>query len=150
MLFVICAFLSTYDTDIWKGSEGLLMPFGAVGVSLVILDIILRIFRSKLKVTLFEIQGNQLKVTPVKNLQFSGWLAEDSVAVPVADISIVKVYDLYNHGNKAGMFWVCLALKDKRVYEFNFDQSQLAKEIIDFVRINLPDVELEVDPKIKP
>lgn len=150
IILVISGFLFTYDTDIWKGSDRLLIPLIAIGLSLVILDIFLRVFRPKLKVTLFEIQGNELKISPIKNLQFSGWLAEEPVAVPITDISNVKAYDFYNHGNKAGMYWVCLELKNKRVYEFNFDNSQLAKEIIDFVRISLPDVELKVDPKINP
>jgi hypothetical protein len=150
VLFVICAFLSTYDTDIWQGSKHLLLPLSAVGVSLVIVDVILRIIRPKLKVTLLEIQGNQLKICPIRNLQFSGWLAGDPVTVSIDDIAGAKAYDFYNHGNKAGMYWVCLELKNQRVYEFNFDNSHLAREIIDFIRNTLPDVELKVDPKIRP
>ncbi|MEW8507458.1 MAG: hypothetical protein AB2598_12190 [Candidatus Thiodiazotropha sp.] len=103
VVFVIIAFLFTYDTDIWKGSDHLLIPLGAIGISLVIFDILLRVIRPKLKVTLFEIRGNQLIFSPVKNLQFSGWLAEDTAVVSISDISSFKAYDFYSHGNKAGM-----------------------------------------------
>lgn len=149
VLFVIGAFVSTFNTEIWEGNDSLLVPLLAIGVSLVALNIILRIKRPKLKVTLFQIQDDLLKICPVKNLQFSGWVTGKSVMVEVSNISNVKAYDFYNSGNHAGMYWVCVELKNKQVIEFNFDNPGLLKDIMKFVKNTLPSVELEVDPGIK-
>jgi len=148
-LLIIGAFVSSIESDIWKGTDSLLFPLLAIGVSFVALDILLRLVRPKLKLTLFEARDNLLKVRPIKNIQFSGWVASDPVKIEISAISNVKAYDFYNVANKAGMQWVCLELKDNQVIEFHFDNPDLLAEIIEFVKTALPTVELIVDPKTK-
>lgn len=149
VLLVTAAFVSAYETDLWEGTDSLLLPLLAIGAFLIALDILLRLVRPKLKVTLFEVRDGLLKVRPVKNLQFSGWVANDSISIEISDISNVKAYDFYKVATKAGMQWVCLELKSKRVIEFHFDNPALLTEIIEFVKISLPGVELIVDPELR-
>ncbi len=149
VLIVIGAFISTYETDIWEGTDSLLFPLLVIGASLVALDILLRLMRPKLQVTLFEAREDLLKVRPIKNIQFSGWVANDPIKIEISEISNVKAYDFYNVANKAGMQWVCLELKNKQVIEFHFNNPGLLTEIIEFVKTALPTVELIVDPKFK-
>ena len=149
VLLVFTAFISIYDTGIWRATDKIFIPLLALGMCLVILNIVLRVLRPKLKVTVFEIQDDLLKICPIQNLQFSGWVAKEPIMVKITDLSMAKVYDFYSHGNKAGMYWVCLELKNRRVIEFNFDNHQLVNEIIEFIKSMLPSVELTVDERIK-
>ena len=72
VILVLTAFVSTFETELWSGNDRLLLPLLTVGVAIVILNILLRILRPKLRVTLLEISGDLLKICPVRNLQFSG------------------------------------------------------------------------------
>lgn len=148
VILVLAAFASTFETELWGANDSLLLPLLAVGVSLVILNIFLRIIRPKLRVTLFEIQGDLLKIRPVKNLQFSGWVAKSPVTANVADIASVEAHDFYSHGTHAGMYWICLELSNGRVIELNTDNEGLVKEVVRFFRSVVPDVDITVDAKI--
>ena len=148
VLFVIAAFLSLYETDIWTVEDGLFLPLLTIGVAFVILNICLRIVRPKLKVTLFERQGDSLKVCPVRNLQFSGWIAEAPVTLDIADIVSIKIYDFYSQATKAGMFWICLERSNQRVIEINTDNDDTVKDAIAFFAGTLPEIDMTVDAKI--
>ena len=148
VLSLIGAFLSNVETDIWNTSERLLLPLLLVGSGLVVTNIVMRLLRPKLVVTLFEIDGEILKIRPVDNLQFSGWVARDPVAIEISSVTRARVFDFYNSANTAGMYWLCLELADGRIIEFNFVDPGLPAEIIEFVKNALPRVELELDPKL--
>jgi hypothetical protein len=150
VLLVIAAFLSTHTTELWKASDKLLLPLLSAGVFLVILNIFLRLVRPKLKVTLIELKDGLLRIYPTKNLQFSGWVAKEPIELDIAGIYRAKAYDFYSHASNSGMYWVCLELRDGRVIEYRFNDLDLIKEIIEFIRSSLPEVELDIDEKIKP
>lgn len=144
LLLIICGFLSTYDMEFWQASDRLLIPLVIAGVSLVLLNLFLRFVRPKLKVTLFEIQDDLLKICPIRNFQFSGWTARNPVTIEISEIVSIKAHDFYSIGTKAGMYWVCVELKNNQVIEFHFESARLLNEVIDFVKIRLPGVELEL------
>ena len=146
---VITAFASTFETDIWEADDRYLIPLLTIGVSLVLLNVFLRIIRPKLRVTLFEIQDDLLKICPVRNIQFSGWVTKKPFTVDISEISDARVYDFYHSGTNAGMYWICLEFKNGHVVEFNLDNFDLVKEIIEFLRHSLPSKGVTVDARIE-
>ena len=98
-------------------------------------------------VPILEVEGNVLTVHPIRNVQFSGWVADDPVSVDIAELTGIKAFNFYSVGNKAGMQWVCLELGNRKVIEFHFETPDLLARTIDFVKSSLPEVELTMDPK---
>ena len=76
-------------------------------------------------------------------------MAEQPVEVAVSEIKKLKVYDFYNYGTHAGMYWICFELKKGRVIEYSITDYELVKNIISFIKGMLPEVELNVDDRIK-
>ena len=149
VLFIISAFISTYETELWKASDKLLLPLLITGVSLVILNIFLRAIRPKLKITLIETKGELLQIYPVKNLQFSGWVVLEPILIEVSKLLKVKVHNFYTPATGSGMYWVCLEFSNKQVIEYNFNNYKLVKDLINYFNRNLPQVTLDVDERIK-
>ena len=149
VVFIITAFATTFEIDAWQASDKFLIPLLTIGVSLVLLNVFLRIVRPKLRVTLFEVQDDRLKICPVNNIQFSGWVTKKPVTVDFSEISSARAYDFYNSGTNAGMYWICLELKNRHVIEFNINNLDLVKEIIEFLKSSLPGVDVTVDARIE-
>jgi hypothetical protein len=109
----------------------------------------MRLFRPKLKVCVFKIDGELLQIHPIKNLQFSGWVAQEPRTVNVSELENIKVYNFYTPATGAGMYWLSITFKNKKVVEYNFDNYELVKDSVAFFKTELPQVNLEVDERIK-
>ena len=149
VVLVILSFASTYEFELWEQTDRLFIPMLSAGVLLVIANIVARLRRPKLNVSLVRVDGESIEICPVKNLQFSGWVVLDKLAVAVSDIAIVRAHDFYNPGTGAGMYWVCIELQDRRVVEYNLDDRELVRDILDFFDAELPGIELDVDSTVR-
>ena len=116
---------------------------------LVVINIVARFLRPKLSVCIFRLEDQILHIRPVKNLQFSGWIALDTTSVDVSEIASVRVYDFYSPGTKAGMYWVCIEFRDRRVVEYNLEDQSLVRQIVDYFNAELPQVDLDIDERVR-
>ena len=149
MVIIISSFLTLYDMDIWRSRDDLWLPLLGVGSSLIILNVIMRLFRKKLVVELLSNDDESITIQPVKNLQFSGWIKKPSQKIQKQSIKSVKVYDFYRTGSHAGMYWVCFTFNSTHIVEFNIDNFSTVKDIIEFIKTYLSNVDLILDERIK-
>jgi hypothetical protein len=141
--------ISTYKTEFWHASDKLFLPLLIIAILLLALNLCLRLVRPKLNVALFEVKEDWLIIHPVKHLQFSGWIACNPIEIGTHEIATAKIYDFYSHGTNTGMYWICIELKIGRLIECRINDYSAVKEVIDFIKIMLPWVELNIDDKIK-
>jgi len=158
MLFVgvatmILGFLTMYDMDFWEGRDDLWGPFAAAGSSIIVLNLLFRFARSKLTVNLLTDNGNKITIRLPTNIQFSGWVDDQCAKAEKSEIKAVKIFDFRGRttAGPVGMFWVCFEFHSGRIIEGNIDggDAEVIPEIIDFVRLRLPNVNLVLDEKIK-
>lgn len=149
VVLVISAFASTYGYGLWAATDTLFVPLLTAGVALTVLNIAVRFLRPRLKVCLLRLDGEYLEIRPVKNLQFSGWVALNPVVVKASDVVRVNVYNFYTPATGAGMYSVGIELKDRKVIEYNIDRHSLVKEILAFFETTLPQVSLNIEQRTK-
>ena len=113
------------------------------------MNIVARLLRPRLKVCIFRLEDHVLHIRPVKNLQFSGWVAHDTVSIEVSEIASVRVYDFYSPGTKAGMYWVCIEFQERRVIEYNLEDQSVVRNIVDFFKAELPQIDLDIDKRVR-
>jgi len=149
IFLVISSFASTYGYGPWAATDRLFVPLLTAGVALVALNIAVRFFRPRLKVCILKLDGEFLEIRPVRNLQFSGWVALDPRAVRASDVARVNVFNFYTPATGAGMYSVSIELKDRKVVEYNLDSLSLVQEIVAFFETALPEVSLNVEKRTK-
>jgi hypothetical protein len=149
VVIIISSFLTLHDTDIWQSREELWLPMMGVGCALIILNMFVRLFRKNLIVELISNDEESITIQPVKNLQFSGWVKKPLIKIQKQSIKSVKVYDFYSTGSHAGMYWVCFTFNSNHIVEFNIDDLSIVKDIIEFIKTYLCNVDLILDERIK-
>lgn len=146
---IIIGFLTIYDTDIWKAQISLWKPISGLGVLIIFLNLFLRLFRQKMTVDILQNSGENIIITPVVNIQFSGWVKGNEIIVKKQEIISIKVYDFYNPSTGAGMFWVAFEEKSGAIIELKIDSLKTIKDIICFCKQSAPDITLIIDERIK-
>ena len=149
-LFVVLSFVSTLDSDFWKQTDRLFLPLLLAGVSLVLLDVILRLLRSKLHVCILKREGDSLEVGRIKNLPFSGWTSLGTTVVKMPDIVTVRVHNFYTMAAGSTQYWVAIELADRQVIEFNLGSPDLVKDMLSFFESSMPEVPIDVGEWVSP
>lgn len=98
---------------------------------------------------MLKLDGESLQIRAVKNLPFSGWVAQEPRVVNAADVTKVNVDNFYTPATGAGMYWVGIELRDRRVVEYNLDSRDLVKEILAFFETALPEVTLNLEKRVR-
>ncbi len=143
-LLVVLSFVSTFDSDLWEQTDGLFVPLLMAGISLVFLDIILRLLRPKLRVCILSREGESLEIGHIRILPFSGWVSLSTTVVETQDIVTVRVHNFYTMAAGSTQYWVAIELKDRRVIEFNLGKPELVKDVLSFFESSMPEVPIEI------
>lgn len=148
---MILGFLTMYDTDIWSAREDLWAPIAGAGAALVILNLLVRIVRPKLAVDLLTDKGDRIMLRMPKNLQFSGWVNDQQIEVGKSEIKTAKVFDFKTHTSTgtAGMYWISFELKSGRILQSHLEDGAVIRQVIEFIRARMPQVDLIVGDRIK-
>ncbi len=141
---IVLSFVSTFDSDLWEQTDRLFVPLLLAGVSLVLLDVILRLFRPKLRVCVLRREGDSLEISQIKNLPFSGWVSLGTTVVQTPDIVTVRVHNFYTMAAGATQYWVAIELKDRKVIEFNLGSPELVTDMLSFFESSMPEVPIDI------
>ncbi len=147
-LLVVLSFVSTFDSELWEQTDRFLVPLLLAGVSLVLLDVILRLFRSKLQICILRREGNSLQIGRIKNLPFSGWISLGTTVVETKDIVTVRAHNFYTMAAGSTQFWVAIELANRKVVEFNLGDRELLRDMLSFFESSLPEVPVDIDEQV--
>ena len=147
-LLVVLSFVSTFDTELWEQTDRLVAPLLVVGVSLVLLDVVLRLFRPKLKVCILRRDGDTLVIGRIKNLPFSGWISLGTTAVEMTDVVTARVHNFYTMAAGSTQYWVAIELTNRKVVEFNLGNPELVQDIVRFFETSMPGVPIDVGESV--
>jgi hypothetical protein len=154
ILVILFGFLTMYETDFWSARSDLWGPIAGVGILIIISNFFIRLFRSKLLVELLTIKNGKVIINFPKLIQFSGWVNGQTIEVEQSDVKEVKVFKFNMYVSTApyvvpGLYWVCVILQSNQIIECRLGEKKDIKQIISFVKHDLPHTELIIDENIK-